>query len=90
MAYVPFEFDADKSAENLAKHGIDFIAAQSLWEGKTVEVPSKDPGEVRRLVIGKIGQRYWTAIVIPRGENIRIISVRRSRETEKSIYEKAA
>jgi uncharacterized DUF497 family protein len=26
-----FEFDAVKSAANLVKHGIDFIAAQSIW-----------------------------------------------------------
>jgi len=28
---VAFEFDPEKSAANLAKHGIDFEAAQALW-----------------------------------------------------------
>ncbi len=27
-----FEFDDDKSRANLAKHGIDFVAAQELWQ----------------------------------------------------------
>jgi uncharacterized protein len=29
---VGFEFDPDKSASNLEKHGIDFTAVQALWE----------------------------------------------------------
>lgn len=66
VSYVPFEFDPEKSAANLEKHGIDFVAAQMLWEGKTVEVPSREARELRRLMIGKIGQKYWTAIVTAR------------------------
>jgi len=27
-----FEFDEEKSASNLKKHGIDFVAAQELWD----------------------------------------------------------
>lgn len=27
-----FEFDDNKSASNLSKHGIDFIQAQALWD----------------------------------------------------------
>jgi uncharacterized protein len=27
-----FEFDDAKSSSNKAKHGIDFIAAQALWD----------------------------------------------------------
>ena len=30
-ARVEFEFDATKSAANRAKHGIDFVEAQSIW-----------------------------------------------------------
>jgi hypothetical protein len=39
------------------------------------------------LLIGKIDQKHWSAVVTRRGENIRLISVRRSREEELKIYE---
>jgi uncharacterized DUF497 family protein len=39
------------------------------------------------MLIGKIGKRHWTAVVTRREENIRLISVRRSREKEARIYE---
>ncbi|NQZ62484.1 MAG: BrnT family toxin [Crocosphaera sp.] len=31
--------------------------------------------------------KYWTAVITYRGENIRIISVRRSKDKEKQSYE---
>ena len=39
------------------------------------------------MVIGRIGGKHWSAIVTPRGDNIRIISVRRSRTEEVALYE---
>ena len=30
---MEFEYDPAKSAKNLAKHGIDFEAAQRMWDG---------------------------------------------------------
>jgi hypothetical protein len=40
-------------------------------------------------VIGKIDQKVWTAIITQRGENIRIISVRRAHPKEERIYEES-
>ena len=82
-----FEFDPAKSAANLAKHGIDFVQAQELWldEGRA-EVKSGGGAEVRWLLIGMIEDRYWTAVYTMRGENVRIISVRRSRTHEVRDY----
>ena len=81
-----FEFDSDKSKTNKKKHAIDFIEAQRLWENPTLELSSKNPSEPRKLVIGIIDGIHWTAIITPRGNNTRIISVRRSRDEEKKIY----
>jgi hypothetical protein len=39
------------------------------------------------MVIGKIQDKYWSAIVTYRKETIRIISVRRSRKEEVALYE---
>jgi len=83
-----FEFDELKSKANLDKHGIDFVAAQALWEDPDlIEIPARTDDEPRVIVIGRIAGRHWSAIVTPRAEKIRIISVRRARAEEVRIYE---
>ena len=85
---MEFEFDSQKSKTNKTKHGIDFVQAQVLWDDPDlIEVPAKTTDEPRFLVVGMIGERHWSGIVTYRGENIRIISVRRSRPEEVEIYE---
>ena len=83
-----FEFDDKKSALNLSKHGIDFISAQTLWDDPNlVEVKAVSDIEPRALVIGLISNKHWSAIITYRDDNIRIISVRRSRKSEVELYE---
>jgi uncharacterized DUF497 family protein len=83
-----FEYDPDKSAENKRKHGIDFEEAQALWaDPALMEIPARTSDEPRWLLIGKIEQKHWSAVVTRRGENVRLISVRRSRDEEVRIYE---
>jgi len=43
--------------------------------------------EPRYLVIGRIGAKHWSAVITYRSENVRIISVRRSRPEEVTLYE---
>lgn len=83
-----FEYDDDKSRANLEKHGIDFDAAQELWDDPDLlEFPAKSDNEPRFLVIGRIATKHWSAIVTYRNERIRLISVRRSRPKEVELYE---
>lgn len=83
-----FEYDEKKSKQNLAKHGIDFDSAQSLWDDPDLlEIPAKTIDEARFLVIGVIGRKHWSAVITYRGKNIRFISVRRSRVEEVTFYE---
>ena len=83
-----FEFDDYKSQVNRDKHGIDFFDAQSLWDDPDLlEVQAKSGDERRTLVIGLIAEKSWSAVVTQRNENIRIISVRRSRSSEVALYE---
>lgn len=83
-----FEYDLNKSRANKTKHGIDFDEAQALWEdSERLEIPAKVTGEPRYLVIGKMNGKHWSAIVTYRSANIRLISVRRSREEEVTLYE---
>jgi uncharacterized DUF497 family protein len=83
-----FEFDEPKSRTNARKHGIDFTQAQELWRDPyLIEIPAVTVDEPRYLVIGRIGEKHWSAVITYRSENIRIISVRRSRPEEVALYE---
>jgi len=85
---MAFEFDPEKSAGNFSKHGIDFVAAQALWEDpELLEIPARVTDEPRWLLIGKIGTKHWSAVITRRGGSIRLISVRRSRDDEVALYE---
>jgi uncharacterized DUF497 family protein len=83
-----FEFDINKSHANKEKHGIDFVKGQLLWDDlDLLEIKAKTEDEERFIEIGKIDDEYWTAIITYRGLNIRIISIRHSRKSERELYE---
>lgn len=85
---MEFEYDSSKSRSNQEKHKIDFVEAQRLWaDSDRIEIPAKTEDEPRYLVIGKILQKHWSAVITYRKGKIRIISVRRSRIEEVKIYE---
>ena len=78
-----FEFDPAKSAANLAKHGIDFVTAQALWDDPDgVSGPTPGPGERRWMLVAVLKGKLWSAVHTFRDERVRLISVRRSRPKE--------
>ena len=84
---MDFEYDPEKSYKNKVKHGIDFEEARMLWlDEKRFFSFSRNTGEARYALIGEWNQRVWTCIFTLRKGTIRIISVRRSRDGEKKIY----
>ena len=85
---MEFGFDPKKSDTNREKHGIDFEEAQKLWhDHHRMVIPAKDLDESRFVLIGKIQEKYWSAVYTIRKNKIRLISVRRSRKNEQKIYE---
>jgi hypothetical protein len=85
---MEFEYDPSKSERNLAKHGIDFLHAQRLWDDSNLlEIPARTEDEPRYLVIGRIDRKHWSAVITYRSDVMRIISVRRSRAEEVALYE---
>lgn len=85
---ITFEFDETKSRANLLKHGINFVVAQALWnDPRLLEIPAKTEDEPRYLMIGLIDTKHWSAVITYRSNNIRLISVRRSRTEEVTLYE---
>lgn len=83
-----FEYNEQKSASNLEKHGIDFVTAQKLWsDTDLVEIQAKSNTELRSLIIACIEDKHWSAVITYRKDRIRIIYVRRSRKSEVELYE---
>ena len=83
-----FEYDENKSKINLEKHGLDFQEAQALWNDPDALEVECEPGvEARFLIIGLINNKHWSAVVTYRSGDIRLISVRRSRNKEVELYE---
>lgn len=85
-----FEWDEGKSVANRSKHGIDFHQALTLWKDpRRLTSTSPSAAEPRERVVGRIGDKIWTAIITRRGDAIRLISVRRARDNEQKEYETA-
>ena len=85
-----FEFDPAKSAANKKKHGIDFEEAQALWDDPDLlEAPARQMDEPRFIAIGRIAGKHWSAVVTYRSDAVRIVSVRRARDSEIERYESA-
>ena len=85
---MEFECDPEKSEANKAKHGIDFVEGQALWEDPDrLQLPARTQGEPRLMLIGRIAEKHWSAIFTIRDDRTRIISIRRSRTKEVEQYE---
>jgi uncharacterized DUF497 family protein len=59
-----------------------------LWDDSDlVEILARTTVDARFIVIGRISDRCWSEVITYIGETIRIISVRRSRPEEVTVYE---
>jgi len=66
-----FEFDEQKSKSNQKKHGINFLDAQELWlDPELIEIDSKCDEEIRKLVVGLIEDKHWSAIITYRNGKV--------------------
>ena len=83
-----FEWDEDKRQSNIEKHGLDFIRAARLFDGRPrLDAASPRGREHRILSIGDLEGVIVAVAWTQRGEDVcRIISVRRARDGEKSQY----
>ena len=82
-----FEWDEEKRRETLAEREIDFSGMTALFDGRPVlTYPSPRGGEERWVTVGVIERKVFAAVWTVRGENIRIIAVRRARDGEKRAY----
>jgi uncharacterized protein len=86
-----FECDKNKARANHAKHGVKFTdAGRALNSSHTLTQRSPLPdefGEERNVSITKVADGRTVVMVwTPRDGNVRVISVRRARKSEKEAF----
>lgn len=84
-----FEWDDNKAAANLAKHGLPFEEALAIfadpdaYEDDTTRI---EESEKRSKTIGRIGDKLFTVVWTMRGDVCRLISARRANRKEERTY----
>lgn len=82
-----YEWDETKHATNLKDRGFGFdIMEGFLWDYAVCVEIQEERGEPREKWIGPIGNRLYVAIMIPRNENMRIISLRIAEQTDIRVW----
>jgi uncharacterized DUF497 family protein len=88
---VEFEWDPEKGAANVKKHGVEFAEAMTIF-GDPLELTIADPdhseGEPRFLSIGlSAGSRLLVVAYAERTGRMRIINAREASSQERKNYE---
>jgi len=83
-----FVWDERKRLGNLRKHGIDFADAEKIFRGLTLtaEDDRETYGERRLLTLGLLEDQVVSVTHTERGEEIRIISIRKAAKHEARFY----
>ena len=86
-----FEWNPEKAAGNLAKHGVSFEEAATVFGdplGRIVDDPRHSGGEPRHVLLGQSErQRLLAVMFAERAEGIRLISARKATRRERREYE---
>ena len=90
MGAMEFEWDPDKAARNLAKHGVAFHEAATVF-GDPLAVTYLDPDhseeEDRFLTFGRSSEGHLLVVShTDREDRTRIISARRATRKERKAY----
>ena len=84
------EWDEEKCRANLEKHGLSFDDSWQVLAGDTITILDEryDYGEDRLITLGRLAGRVVVVAHVSRGENTRIISMRKANAREQEIYQK--
>lgn len=87
---MSIQFDQAKDAKNTQKHGVSVAVAAAAgfeWmDAVTWPDQRQDYGEERIAGIGYIGDRLFYVVFVVRGEERRIISLRKANQREVKRY----
>ena len=84
-----YEWDEDKNRKNFSERGLSFDDAEAVFAGPcvTFEDTREDYDEQRLITFGLLEGRLVVIAHTPRGENIRIISMRKGNDREQKTYQ---
>jgi uncharacterized DUF497 family protein len=84
-----YEWDEKKNKKNLSRRGLNFADAEKVFAGTclTFEDTRIDYGEIRFITFGLLETRLIVIAHTPRGNNTRIISMRKGNDREKRTYQ---
>lgn len=85
---MKIEYDAGKRQWTLETRGLDFESMADVLQDFYLQRTDdrRDYGEVRYIVLGALNGRPITAVWTPRGDAIRVISMRMADDEERKIY----
>ena len=86
---MTYEWDVGKRTTNLAKHGVDFATVARFDFDNAVTRTVERDGEIRYVATSYIGARLYRLIYAERGNNIRVISLRKANNRERRDYERS-
>ena len=83
-----FVWDEAKNADNIRERGFGFEIVYLLdWSTVAIEEDKRfDYGEARYFVVGRVDDRPYYVVIVPRGGTIRVLSARRMHEKEARRY----
>ena len=86
---MEFEWDEEKRASNIIKHGFDFIDVWQLFDREYIQEIARvgEGGEERLLATGFVLSFPATVIYTMRDDAMRIISLRKARTNEQRRYQ---
>jgi uncharacterized protein len=89
---VTFEWDPAKDAQNVARRGFSFAIVEGIdWETALITPDTRrDYGEPRFRALAPVDGVLYAMVFTPRGEALRLISVRRASRKERRQYEAQA
>ena len=88
---IHFEWDENKAASNLEKHGVSFVEATSIFSDPlslTIPDPLHSGDEERFVTLGRTSDNMLVVIHTDRDGTIRIISAREATSRERRNYER--
>jgi uncharacterized DUF497 family protein len=90
---MEIEWDDKKNAENIRKHGLDFVDAWQVFQHPVFVKPDdrEEYGEDRWIGIGMMSNGIVVVFVFTERnqETIRMISMRKATKNERTRFEKA-
>lgn len=88
---MKFTFDPAKRERTLRERGLDFLEAELVLAGRTIDIPDRrrDYGETRINSVGHLRGRMVIVCWTPRGVARHVISMRKANEREKRRYGQA-